>query len=116
MNGGATLVATCSARVGFRAGDYGEVPTWCNVQLGLRSYVDALGLTRYYCAQHEDAVRARWAPRYVSERADDPLGQVKAAREAREDAFENGRLTFEEPRTVVIEDREGYIVTVDLAE
>jgi hypothetical protein len=81
--GGATLIATCSARSGYEATSHGFIPAWCNVHLGLRSYTDERGFTRHYCAQHEDVVRGRWPENepYVSEIADDPLGQEKAARD-----------------------------------
>ena len=96
ITGSHTFTVTCSARSGYRAHTYGYVPAWCNVHLGLRSYVDERGVIRYFCAQHEDAVRARWPERYVSEIDNDGLSESKRASEiAREDAFENGRLTFD---------------------
>jgi hypothetical protein len=53
---------TCDARTGQRAGSFGEEPLWCNVQRGLRGYVDAAGATRRYCSapRHEGVVRRRY--------------------------------------------------------
>lgn len=51
---------TCDARTGYRAGEFQEEVLWCNVTVGLRSYVDRNGTERRYCASHERVVKGRY--------------------------------------------------------
>ena len=107
ISGSHTIIATCEARTGVRTdADWPNAPLWCGATLGLTTWTDIDGRTHRACRHHLAAMLRR-SPRYVSERYDDPLGQAKAAREAREDAFENGRLTFE---------WHGHAVDLDVAE
>lgn len=71
--------ATCSARVGFFPGEWSEMPLFCSTSIGLTRYTDTSGIERRYCRHHGALVRYRYPERYVSEIADDGLGQAKAA-------------------------------------
>lgn len=93
---------------GHVANDWGFEKLPCQVRTGLRSFTDRSGTTRFYCgSQGHDADVFRRFGRYVSEIDGDEMGQAKAAAEARRDAFENGRLTFE---------WHGHAVDLDVAE
>jgi len=50
----------------------------CNTTRGLVRYMDTHGIERAYCYHHRHYVRTRWPEGYVSEIADDGLGQAKA--------------------------------------
>jgi hypothetical protein len=78
----ATIRATCSARTGEAAGDYSLVPLWCRAVVGLRSYVDASGVTRWYCGapNHKAAVRRRYPEAELPE-AEDPITAYKVEQE-----------------------------------
>jgi hypothetical protein len=79
--GGATMLATCEARVGFHPGEWAETPVFCRTSVGVTTWVDLNGRTHRACRHHLAAMLRRNPERYVSEIADDPLGQMKAARE-----------------------------------
>jgi hypothetical protein len=72
---------TCEARVGVRAGEFAELPIWCSASVALTTWVDINGRTHRACRHHLAAMLRRNPERYLSEIADDPLGQAKAARE-----------------------------------
>ena len=78
-----TTRAKCDANASGRtATDWGESSLPCQTRRGLRSLTDRHGVTRFYCAVegHRANVERRFG-RYVSEIADDPLGQAKARTE-----------------------------------
>jgi len=102
ITGSHTIVATCEARTGVRTdADWPNAPLWCGATLGLTTWTDIDGRTHRACRHHLAAMLRR-SPRYVSEIDGDGLAESKRASEiAREDAFENGRLTFEWHRHAV---------------
>ena len=56
------MSATCEARTGYYASDHGFRPLWCHQWKGLRSFEDATGQTRSYCAApgHRENVASRF--------------------------------------------------------
>jgi len=78
----ATATLTCEAHASGRAAtDWGMELLPCNTSRGLRTVTDRQGIARRFCGApgHRENVIRRFG-RYVSEIADDPLGQAKAAR------------------------------------
>ena len=76
-----STLATCEARATGRVvTDWGFESLPCNTSRGLRTFTDASGIERRYCSApgHEDNAKRRFGVRYVSEIADDGLGQAKA--------------------------------------
>jgi hypothetical protein len=74
---------TCGARVGFFPGEFAEMPLFCSASIGLTTWPD--GRTRRGCRHHLAQMLHRFPERYVSEIADDPLGQAKARYEDRDE-------------------------------
>ncbi len=60
--------ATCTARTGFGAGEWGEFPLWCSTRIGLITWTDHRGETQRACSRHRDAMLRRFpeAPRDAS--------------------------------------------------
>jgi hypothetical protein len=74
--------ATCDAKVGVRTdAEWPDAPIWCSASVALTTWVDINGRTHRACRHHLAAMLRRNPERYLSEIADDPLGQAKAARD-----------------------------------
>lgn len=96
----ALAAATCDARTGEKAGDYGFTPLWCHQTRGLRSYTDRSGLVRRFCANHEAVVRRRYPEAPVVEVA------VFDAPPAALGRFPVPRLTAREEREEMLADHD----------
>ena len=55
-----TTIPQCGARTGYAAGEWVEVATWCQTTVGLTSYLDDHGVTRWYCRHHRTFVEHRY--------------------------------------------------------
>jgi len=100
---------TCDGRsIGVVAQEWGFKSLPCNTTRGLVRYTDRDGIERAFCRHHRHYVRTRWPEGYVSEIADDPLGQEKARKEA---AIERIAGLVDRPHWE--QDHGGYIVEVD---
>lgn len=81
--------------MGVIASDWGFESIPCRAARALVTYMDVTGVQRFACRHHERYVRGRWPERYISEIDGDGLSEAKRARE------------------IIIEENEGYVVTVD---
>jgi hypothetical protein len=78
-----TPPTSCDGRAaGATATAWGFQSVPCHTGRGLTRYTDTGGVERAYCFHHRHYVLGRWPERYISEIADDPLGQEKARKEA----------------------------------
>jgi len=84
----------CEARTGYAAGDYGEVPVWCNRSIALGSFEDAQGVIRHAC--QAPGHRAQVVRMYgVMPEQADALTMAKARQ-----MLEQGSATFDAPEYV----------------
>ena len=51
---------TCSARVGFYADEWAEMPLACSASVGITRYTDKHGIERAYCRHHQGVVLYRY--------------------------------------------------------
>ena len=50
----------CEAKTGFRAGEWTELPVYCNATVGLTSWTDARGMTHRACRHHRSQMLYRY--------------------------------------------------------
>lgn len=48
---------TCEAKTGVYAGEFSELPLWCNSRIGLSSWTDRRGITHRACRHHRAAMQ-----------------------------------------------------------
>ena len=91
----ATIRPTCDARTGEFRGEYRFERLWCNVSLGLRSFTDARGILRHYCAAagHREAVVARYGLAPVA--PEDGVTAAKARDDLRDGVAHFGWRSFD---------------------
>lgn len=51
---------TCEAKTGWYAGEWSELPLWCNARVGLSTWTDRQGFTHRACRHHRAAMLHRY--------------------------------------------------------